>query len=240
MDISKIAIPVLTTLETVRICLPTIVEASQGRVRREDCDQRLSEWSETAVRLAEIEVGVRGLEHVRPGETYVVMSNHQSSYDIFVLMHAFPGTLRMVSKIEMFRIPLLGGAMKAAEFVPLDRGDIKKAREGLAYAKGKLESGVNVWISPEGTRSDDGKLLPFKKGGFMLAIQTGARILPVSLVGTRDVLRSKSYEVNRGQKVEVVFHPAIETKKYGISRRADLMRDVNSAIGAGLPESWRT
>jgi len=239
VDISKIAIPVLTTLETVRICVPTIVEAARGRVQRADCDQRLAEWSETAVRLAEIDVRVRGLEHVEPEHTYVVMSNHQSSYDIFVLMHAFPRTLRMVSKIEMFRVPIVGEAMRAAEFVPLDRADIKKARAGLEYAKQKLESGVNVWISPEGTRSPDGQLLPFKKGGFMLALQTGASILPCTVSGTRNVLRSKGFEVNRGQTVDVVFHKAIDTKPYGISRRKDLMADVKSSIAAGLPHPAR-
>lgn len=239
VDISKIAIPVLTTLETVRVCLPTIVEAARGRVQRSDCDQRLAEWSETAVRLAEIDVRVRGLEHIEPEHTYVVMSNHQSSYDIFVIMHAFPRTLRMVSKIEMFRVPIVGDAMRAAEFVPLDRGDIAKARKGLDYARAKLESGVNVWISPEGTRSPDGALLPFKKGGFMLALQTKARILPCTVVGTRDVLRSKGYEVNRGQTVDVVFHPPIETAKYGFMRRADLMRDVRDSIESALPHGMR-
>ena len=239
MDISKIAIPVLTTLETVRVCLPTIVEAARGRVQRADCDQRLAEWAETAVRLAEIDVRVRGLEFIEPEQTYVVMSNHQSSYDIFVLMHVFPRTLRMVSKIEMFRVPIVGEAMRAAEFVPLDRGDIRKARAGLDYARQKLESGVNVWISPEGTRSPDGKLLQFKKGGFMLALQTGAKILPVSVIGTRDVLRSKGFEVNRGQTVDVVFHRAIDTRDYGTSKRNDLMRDVRAAISSGLPHAWR-
>lgn len=239
MDLSPIAIPVLTTLETVRICVPTIVEAQLGRVRRDVCDQRLAEWSETAVRLAEIDLNVTGLEHVDPKRPYVVMSNHQSSYDIFVLMHAFPGTLRMVAKREMFGIPILGGAMTAAEFVAVDRGNHHRARAALDYAGSRIESGVNVWISPEGTRSPDGRLLPFKKGGFMLALQTGTPILPVSLVGTRDVLVSKSYRVNRGKKVGVHFHAPVDPKAFGPNRRGDLMNEVRERVAAGLPPEWR-
>lgn len=219
--------------------MPTIVEAQLGRVRREVCDQRLAEWSETAVRLAEIDLEVTGLEHVDPQRPYVVMSNHQSSYDIFVLMHAFPGTLRMVAKREMFSIPILGGAMTAAEFVSVDRGNHHRARAALDYAGSRIESGVNVWISPEGTRSPDGRLLPFKKGGFMLALQTGTPILPVSLVGTRDVLVSKSYRVRRGQKVAVHFHEPVDPSLYGAHRRGDLMNEVRARVAAGLPPEWR-
>lgn len=239
MDLSPIAIPVLTYLETVRVCVPTIVEAQLGRCRREICDQRLAEWAETAVRLAEIDIHVEGLEHIDPSRTYLVMSNHQSSYDIFVLMHAFPGTLRMIAKREMFDVPIVGGAMKAAEFVSLDRGNHRKAREGLNYAKEKIESGVNVWISPEGTRSPDGRLLPFKKGGFMLALQTGTPILPVSVVGTRDVLLSKGFHVKRGRRVDVRFHPPVDPNDYGPHRRGDLMNVVREHMASGLPPEWR-
>lgn len=239
MDISPIAIPLLTTLETARICVPTVVETMLGTVHRDVCTQRLAEWSETAVRLAEIDVSVSGLEHIEPNHTYVVMSNHQSTYDIFVLMHVFPAALRMVSKVEMFSVPILGGAMRAAEFVPLDRSDHGKARAGLDYARAKLESGINVWIAPEGTRSPDGRLLPFKKGGFMLAMQTGATILPCTIVGTRDVLRSKGYRVHRGKRATVQFHEPIDSQPYGVERRNDLVDDVRTVINSGLPPEWR-
>ncbi|MBL9113061.1 MAG: 1-acyl-sn-glycerol-3-phosphate acyltransferase [Myxococcales bacterium] len=239
MDLSHIAIPLLTTVETVRICTPTIVEGMLGRVRREVCDRRLEEWAEVACGLAHIDLHVHGREKIDRDKTYILMSNHQSSYDIFTIMRAFPGTLRMVSKIEMFRIPILGPAMYNAEFVPLDRSDKGKAREGLEYAKQKLESGVNVWIAPEGTRSNDGRLLPFKKGGFVIALQTGHPILPVTVSGSREVLRSKGYRVYRDKRVDVTFHDAIDPVPYGTERRDELVERVRDTIASALPESMR-
>lgn len=239
MDLSQLSVPLLTTVETVRVCAPTIVEGMLGRVRREVCDRRLEEWSEVACALARIDLHVHGRENIDRDETYILMSNHQSSYDIFTIMRAFPGTLRMVSKIEMFRIPVIGAAMYNAEFVPLDRSDKQKAREGLEYAKAKLDSGVNVWIAPEGTRSNDGRLLPFKKGGFVIALQTGHPILPVTVSGSRDVLRSKGYRVFRDQRVDVTFHPPIDPRPYGTARRDELVERVRDTIASALPESMR-
>lgn len=239
VDFSHISVPLLTTVETVRICAPTIVEGMLGRVRRETCDRRLEEWSEVACSLARIDLHVHGREHIDRDKTYILMSNHQSSYDIFTIMRAFPGTLRMVSKIEMFRIPVLGGAMYNAEFVPLDRSDKDKAREGLEYAKARLSSGVNVWIAPEGTRSNDGRLLPFKKGGFVIALQTGFPIMPVTVSGSRDVLRSKGFRVHRDKRVDVTFHPAIDPVPYGVERRSELIERVRDQIITALPEEHR-
>ncbi|MFO0692161.1 MAG: lysophospholipid acyltransferase family protein [Polyangiales bacterium] len=239
MPLTPITVPLLTTVETVRVCAPTIVEAALGKVEREVCDRRLEDWAETAVRLARIDLTRSGLEHIREGQTYIVMSNHQSTYDIFVMMHVFPRTLRMVSKIEMFRIPILGQAMYAAEFVALDRADHSKARAGLDFAKDKLQSGVNVWIAPEGTRSPTGELLPFKKGGFMMSLQTGVPVLPATIVGTRDVLRSKGVRVHTGQKVSVQFHAPVHPNDFGHDGREEFMNVVQGRIASGLPEPLR-
>jgi 1-acyl-sn-glycerol-3-phosphate acyltransferase len=93
---------------------------------------------------------------------------------------------------------------------------------------------VNVWIAPEGTRSPDGELLPFKRGGFVLALETGFRILPVTVVGSRDILPSKGLRVRRGQRAGVRFHAPVDPSEYGHARRAELVERVRDAIGAGL------
>ncbi|MEM6959528.1 MAG: lysophospholipid acyltransferase family protein [Myxococcota bacterium] len=228
--------------ETLRVCTPTVIEHAVGRVRKEDCDRRLHEWSAEACRLAGVRISVRGDEHfdpVRQGETFVVISNHQSSYDIFVLMHTFPGSLRMVAKKEIFRVPIMGGAMRAAGFVALDRGDSARARKALDDAIETFDAGTSVWIAPEGTRSPDGRMLPFKKGGFMLAYNAKRRILPVTLNRTNQVLPSKDYRVRKDQRVEMVVHPPIDPSEYGLEKRDDLMRDVRHAIASGQPEALR-
>ncbi len=220
---------------TVEVCAPTAVEALFRNIPRATCDARLARWSRGCLDIARVDRFVDGLEHVRRGESYVVISNHQSTYDIMILLDAFPGTLRMVSKKEMFDVPFVGRAMAAAEFVRLDRGNRRDAKESLRQAAERLASGVSVWIAPEGTRSSDGRLLPFKGGAFWLALETGARILPATVVGSRDVLPSKGVRVRTGQRAGVRFHAPIDPTEFGHARRAELLESVRLAIASGLP-----
>jgi 1-acyl-sn-glycerol-3-phosphate acyltransferase len=165
--------------ETLAISAPTMLDSVLGRGSFEACDARLSTWSRRVVEAARIELSLGGREHLaaaRPGETFVIMSNHRSHYDIPVLFDALRGrTLRMVTKTELFRIPLFGPAMRAAGFIEIDRGNRERAIASLREAKRTLARGVDVWIAPEGTRTRDAVLAPFKKGGFVLALETGLR-----------------------------------------------------------------
>ena len=181
MSAPSFALSLLGIAETLRISAPTVVEALLGRVTRKTCDDRLSAWAIRLMREAAIDLHVHGREHMPPGEQFVVMSNHQSLYDVPVLFRALPQSLRMVAKTELYKIPVFGGALVAAEFVELDRGDRNKARASIRVAQERLASGIHVWIAPEGTRSVTGRLASFKRGGFKLALDTGARILPVTI-----------------------------------------------------------
>ncbi|MEM9074931.1 MAG: lysophospholipid acyltransferase family protein [Myxococcota bacterium] len=230
---SALVLP-LQLAETFRVCAPTVVEQVLGRLTREACDRRLNEWAENAVRLAEINLHIRGEEHVREAPSALVMSNHQSAYDIFTLMHAYPHSLRMIAKKQMFALPIMGGGMKAAGFISLDRSDHQKAMDALEEAKRVMTSGIHVWIAPEGTRSDDGALLPFRKGGFMMAIQSGAPILPVTINGTRDVLPAKDFRVRKGRQVTITYHPPIDPSDYGLERRNELIQTVRNQIESAL------
>jgi 1-acyl-sn-glycerol-3-phosphate acyltransferase len=231
---SALVLP-LQLAETFRVCAPTVVDAALGRVRRDVVDRRLDEWANHAVRLADARLEVRGLEHVSAERTHLLMSNHQSAYDIFTLFVAFPHSMRMVAKKEMFRLPIMGSGMLAAGFVSLDRGDHQKAVATLERAKEVMASGINIWIAPEGTRSTDGQLLPFKKGGFVMAQQTGTPILPVTIDGTRDVLPAKDFRVRKGQRVRITFHAPVDPARFGPERRDELMSEVRGAIGSALP-----
>lgn len=231
----SVSLALLTCLETLRTCAPTVVDSLRGRLDRPRSSARLAEWADRIVRRAEIDLHVHGLEHVDPAVPHVLMSNHQSHFDIFVLFKAFPGVLRMVAKIELARVPVLGDAMSAAEFVFLDRGDRAHAHAALRLAAERLRSGVNVWIAPEGTQSRDGALLPFKKGGFVLAEEAGASILPVTVDGTRHVLPAKHVRVHRGRRVDVTFHPPIDPRAH--ASRADVIAAVRDRIGSALPSA---
>jgi 1-acyl-sn-glycerol-3-phosphate acyltransferase len=192
--------------KTAAITLPTVTDALFGRLTRERADRRLSDWSRGIVRHADVDLTVEGLHHVPRDRACVYMSNHQSHLDIPILFSIFPGTLRMVAKAELFKVPFWGRAMKEAGFVRVTRsGDRAEAIAAMQECARAVHGGVNVWIAPEGTRSIDGKIAKFKKGGFILARDTGADIVPVAIDGSRDILPKNTKVIQRGARVRVSF-----------------------------------
>lgn len=222
--------------ETAVISVPTVVEGLRGTLTPEACDRRLHEWSEKLLQRAAVNLRVEGLEHAPAGEAFVVMSNHQSVYDIPVMFQALRRRVRMVAKAELFKIPGWGVAMRMAGFVEVDRGDRVQAIKSLEGAQHALARGTSIWIAPEGTRGPGGALLPFKKGGFHLASATGARILPVSIDGTSRVLSAHGRHVENGVTVRVRVHEPIATNRYAPEERDKLMSDVRDAIVSGLSD----
>jgi 1-acyl-sn-glycerol-3-phosphate acyltransferase len=162
------------------------------------------------------------------------MSNHQSHYDIPGLYQALHVPLRMVAKKELFRIPFMAGAMRAAGFVELDRRNRESAIRTLQLAHERLREAMSIWIAPEGTRSKTGTLGSFKKGGFHLALQAGMRILPVAIDGTRHVLPSGGLKVTRGRSVRVAIEPPVDPQAYGSERLAEMVGAVHDAISVRL------
>lgn len=195
---------------------------------------RLRAWAERVVRAARIDLVVRGTEHLPHGEACVVMANHQSFYDIPVLIQAIPDPMTFVAKAELFRVPLFGRAMTTAGIVRVDRKDRAQSVGSLQSAVTQLRRGRHIYIAPEGTRSHDGALGPFKSGGFRLALEAGARIVPVSIHGTRHVLPPRSLVVHTDQKVTVTVHPPVDPKEYGLERRKELTEVVRQAIASAL------
>jgi 1-acyl-sn-glycerol-3-phosphate acyltransferase len=219
-------------VETARISVPTLVEGITGKLTPEICDQRLFDWSAKLLEQAKITLQVEGLERAVPGEAFVIMSNHQSHYDIPVLFQALHRRVRMVAKTELFKIPGWGRAMRLAGFVEVDRQDRTRAIQSLESAKTAVALGTSIWIAPEGTRGPGDKLLPFKQGGFHLAQSMGARILPVSIDGTSRVLEAHGRHVTEGITVRVTVNEPIATSDYGPERRNELVALVRSTIAA--------
>jgi 1-acyl-sn-glycerol-3-phosphate acyltransferase len=238
MPRKSLALSLRTVYETLAISVPTLIDSTLGRITKESCDDRLESWSAKVIEHAGVSLDVRGREHAAQGQTYVVMSNHQSHYDIPVLYYVLGGNMRMVAKIELFRVPIFGPAMRGAGFIAIDRSNREKAVASLAAAKRMLATGTNVWIAPEGTRSKDGGLGVFKKGGFMLALDTEWPILPVSIDGTRDILPAHGMRATPGAKVTVTLHAPVDPKEYAGQpqkrAREALMQRVRAIIASGL------
>jgi len=222
---------------TLGISFPTVFDALRGRITKEVCDARLAVWHHIVVDNGHFDLEVLGRENLLPGETYLVMSNHQSHYDIPVLFEVVGPNIRMITKEELFRVPIFGNALRAGGFISIDRRDRHAAIRSLERARDLMASGTHVWIAPEGTRSPTGDLLPFKKGAFYLALEAGLPILPVTLQGTRDALPAKGLRSSGGAQVSVTIHPRIDASLYarqGKAGRDALMAEVRRVLESAL------
>src|SRR5271165_3753477 len=188
------------------------------------------------VRLAGMKIVVRGGEHMPPRQNYIFMSNHVSNLDAPVLIPIIPGRCSVLVKKELFRIPILGAGMKVADLVPVDRSNREAAIESVNAAIKVLRQGLHMVVFPEGTRSDDGHLLPFKKGPFHLAMESGVPVVPVTLLGTFESWPKTRFALRPGAAT-VVFHPALDPHSY--PDRDSLMKAVSDAIASALPAERR-
>ena len=229
-----IGLSLLAVYEVVRVTIPTFVDGLRGRVERRAIDARTRQLGERVVGHARIRLRVEGRELVPPGRAYVYMSNHQSHVDIPVLFATVPSeTLRMVAKKELFRVPVWGPAMRAADMIELDRSDRGRAVAALERAGEQIRTGVSVWIAPEGTRSRSGQVGPLKKGGFRLALATSTPIVPVAISGTRDVLPAEGRIMRHDMPVRVRFGAPIAVEGRSVD---ELMAEVRAFFETSLAE----
>ncbi|WP_348262283.1 lysophospholipid acyltransferase family protein [Telmatobacter sp. DSM 110680] len=188
--------------------------------------------------LARIRVEVTGRELVPANTACIFMANHVSNLDPPALIPNIPGRTSAFVKRSLMHIPVFGWGLKQGEFVPVDRdGRIESAQESIAAARAVLAKNIHITTFVEGTRSKDGRMLPFKKGPFFLAKETGAPCIPVSIWGTETMMSKGSMKIHPGT-AHVTFHGPIDPADY--ERREDLMVAVRAAIASGLPEWMRT
>jgi 1-acyl-sn-glycerol-3-phosphate acyltransferase len=191
----------------------------------------------TGYALARIDVQVEGREVIPAMTACIFMANHVSNLDPPALIPSIPGRTSAFVKESLTRIPIFGVGLRLAEFVPVDRsGDRENAQESVAVARRILGKGIHITTFVEGTRSPDGRMLPFKKGPFYLAKETGAPCVPVSIWGTETMMRKGSVRIRPGT-AHVLFHRPLNPDDY--ETREELMAAVRAAIASGLPEWMR-
>lgn len=201
-----------------------------GRV---DFLYRIAMWTaRTATRLAGVRVETVGLDRLDLSRNYIFMANHVSNADPPLLIPALPRRTSVLVKKELFRVPLLGPAMRMAKLVAIDRANKEAAIASVRNAAGVIQSGIDMTVFPEGTRSRDGRLLPFKKGPFYMAMETGVPIVPVTILGTFEILPKGRFSIHPGAAT-FVFHPPVEASSF--PDRDALMTAVRDQIAAALP-----
>jgi 1-acyl-sn-glycerol-3-phosphate acyltransferase len=188
-------------------------------------------------RLVGIDIVAAGQENVPPKTACIFMANHVSNLDPPALLPRIPGRTSAFVKSSLMKVPIFGWALRLGEFVPVSRdGSISGAQASVAAARAVLEKGIHITTFVEGTRSPDGRLLPFKKGPFYLAMQTGAPCIPVSIYGTEAMMAKGSQRIHPGT-AHIVFHPPVYPAQF--RTREELLTAVRESIASGLPEWMR-
>jgi len=232
--LKRLSILFSATFFTLKTSFFAVSVSFRGNLTREITNMKLKSWAKQLLELigADHKVEYDVPIELEDDRCYILMSNHQSYYDIPLLYMTIPenANLRMIAKKELFMIPLWGKGMKTAEFISIDRSNHNKSIESMEAAKEKMKSGIMIYIAPEGTRSRDGKLGEFKKGGFLLAIQTESIIIPIGLRGTERAMPPDTWDFSLGQKIEAYVGNPIDTANFGIEERDTLMQEVRTQI----------
>jgi 1-acyl-sn-glycerol-3-phosphate acyltransferase len=214
-------------------CLKSIFKYFFSIPTRPWVDKTLHHWTNQLLNKVAVTYKVINPHNVQPqpGKPTILMCNHSSVYDIPLGFKAFPNhSIRMLAKRELSRIPLFGKGMAAAEFPFIDRKNRYQAIKDLAYAKELMKSGIIIWIAPEGTRSKTGKLAPFKKGGFITAIQAQATIIPIGIRGAFDIIPAKTLHINLKQQAEIHIGEPIDASQFTMENKDQLVALTHNSI----------
>lgn len=186
-------------------------------------------WARMLLWLASTRVTVIGAENILPDRPQIFMANHQSDFDILIVLAHVPGQFRWIAKKELFKIPVFSKAMKNAGYIEIDRQNHEKAMKSLDEAARKIREGKSVCTFPEGTRSKDGTIKPFKQGMFHLAIKAGVPIVPISIIGAHEIMPKRTLKVRPGRITMIIDRP-VDASGYTIETRGELIEQVRSVI----------
>lgn len=222
----------LTGVWTVWYSLRVIFAALLASDKRQKITLITRKWAKKLLQPTGLVIHVHGAEHLQKlsGQPTIVMCNHTSLYDIPVSFLALDADIRMLAKKELYSIPILSTALRAGDFVAIDRSNIDQAKLNLKKAESKLRSGIVLWVAPEGTRSRDGELKPFKKGGFYLAIDTKAMILPVVIKGLDKILPTNSYDLTIHGQVQVMIGEPIDATGFSKKQSNELRENTRASM----------
>lgn len=195
-------------------------------------------WANSILWVSRVKVTVTGTEKLDPNQSYIYMPNHQSNADIPLLLGRLPVQFRWLAKAELFKIPIFGRAMQGVGYISIDRSNRKAAFASLERAARTIRNGTSVLIFPEGTRSRDGRILPFKKGGFVLSVDSGMPIVPIVIKGTREVI-PKGRLMIRSAPVTMEILDPVETAGYTRKTKDALVDRIRSILIDGFEKEKR-
>ena len=198
--------------------------------KREQAVHRIGRfWAGLHLKVSGVKVVIKGLEHLA-NPPFVFMCNHQSALDIYTLLACLPLSFRWIAKRQLFKIPFIGWAMGRAGYISIDRENPREALKAMEEAARKIRGGMNIIIFPEGTRSFDGNLLPFKKGGFTLALRAMVPIVPIGIYGTSQLQPKGSFIPKKKGVIYINIGKPIILEGLDRSAKTKVMDDVRERI----------
>ncbi len=229
--LALITIPPLTVV----VCLGALVDVHWIRKSKSKAQQFPRIWGRILCRIADIRVRVEGQKNLDPSRTYIFVGNHTSQTDIWAFQGYIPHDFRWVAKKELFAIPIFGAAMRAVDFISIDRSRGRQAVKSLNDAAVRIAEGSSVLIFPEGTRSLNGHLQPFKTGAIMLAIKAGVPVVPVGFNGAHQALPKGSL-LARGGNVVLRIGTPLPTKNFKAKDKRELALKLQQQVAELLDE----
>ncbi|MCP3673035.1 MAG: 1-acyl-sn-glycerol-3-phosphate acyltransferase [Gammaproteobacteria bacterium] len=225
-------IQLLTAIYTFWRSLRIIWIAYVGANKQSRIDEQTHLWAKNLLLPTGLKINIHNPhdQEFSKDKRIILMCNHSCLYDIPVSFVAVPGSIRMLTKKELFKIPVLGTALTKGGFVSIDRQNSKQARKDLKCAKAELEKGVMLWVAPEGTRSRDGRIHRFKKGGFHLAIETKATIVPIGIRGINKVLPSNTFDLTINGEIDVCIGKEFDATNFDKNQLNDLLKLVEDEM----------
>lgn len=221
----------ITGLVTLISCLRIILASWLGRLSIADVDRRMKWWASQLLGLVRVKTQVVGAQNMpAPGRRVIVMCNHSSLYDIPVAIAALETSFRFVAKKELFKVPIFGSALKRGGFLSIDRHNREQVVKDLQRAKEQMLKGITLWMSPEGTRSKDGKLAEFKRGGFHIAIETKALIVPIVIKDIHKLQAGDNLDLYLNQNIEVEICEPVDAAKFNLENRRVLINQVRAIM----------
>jgi 1-acyl-sn-glycerol-3-phosphate acyltransferase len=204
------------------------------------CETLVRRWARVLLRSVGARVVLHGADVIDPERPQVLVANHISWFDVLAFAGYVPGPYRFVAKKELTDVPIFGPALKACGHISIDRQDRKRAIESIALARQRLEEDrPTVILFPEGTRSATGELRAFKKGAFVLAIQTGVEVVPAAILGTREIMRKGSWIIGMGRTIDVHFGKPVSVEGLEMENRGELTERVREEVGKLLEANSR-
>ncbi len=224
---------VVAPLLTFAVSLAGLVWLGVLRRNPESIHGLVRLWGRMICGLGGVQVSVEGLENLQPGRPYIFAGNHQSQFDIIALQGYLPINFKWLAKKELFQIPIWGTAMRMAGYIPIDRSRGRQAMKSLNEAAQRIAEGTSVVIFPEGTRSPDGNLHPFKPGGMVLAIKSQVELVPMAIHGTFSILPKGSLLMQPGT-VHIRLAPPVATQGLTTRDKKELAERLEESVAALL------